>query len=137
MRTWCIPCIYNPQILVIGGLRAYPPCLRLRAYTVWSEILAGNLYFGGLAVLRVIRQYFNPPNFLQYAVFMTSSICRPQLLKMSARKLQTMKEWNENSPDLVYHQLVSASFDVLWFETDSAVFTLLPFRSVTYVTILL
>ena len=27
-----------------------------------------GIYFGGLAVLRAIRQYFNPPNFLQYAV---------------------------------------------------------------------
>ena len=54
-----------------------------------------------------------------------SSICRPPSFKMSARKLQTSKEWNENSPDLVYHQLVLALFDVLWFETDPAVFTLL------------
>ena len=46
--------------------------------------------------------------------------------KMSARKLQTSKELNENSPDLVNHQLVLASFDALWFETDSAVFTLQP-----------
>ena len=37
------------------------------------------------------------------------------------QKLQTSKEWNENSPGLVYYQLVTASFDVLWFETDSAV----------------
>ena len=44
---------------------------------------------------------------------------------MSAGKLQTSKEWNENSPDLVYHQLAPALFDVLWFETDPAVFTLL------------
>ena len=46
---------------------------------------------------------------------------------MSTRKLQTSKEWNENSPELVYRQLVRASFDVLWFETDPAVFTLLTF----------
>ena len=66
-------------------------------------------------VLRAIRQYFNPPNFLQYAVIRDVSICRPQAFKMSAQKLQTFKEWNENSPYLVYHQLVPASFDVLWF----------------------
>ena len=94
------------------------------------------IYFGGLAVLRAIRQYFHPPNFLQYVkvtyCYVTSSICRPPSFKMSARQLQTLKEWNENSPDLVYHQLVPALFDVLWFETNPAVFTLLTaFRSVT------
>ena len=88
-----------------------------------------GIYFGGLAVLRAIRQYFHPPNFLQYVkvtyCYVTSSICRPPSFKMSARKLQTSKEWNENRPNLVYHQLVPASFDLLWFETDPAVFTLL------------
>ena len=79
----------------------------------WREI-----NFGGLAVLRAIRQYFHPTNFLQYDIivrlYVTASICRPLSFKMSARKLQTLKEWNENSPDLVYHQLVPASFDVLY-----------------------
>ena len=88
-----------------------------------------GIYCGGLAVLRAIRQYFHPPNFFQYVIvtyhYVTSSICRPPSFKMSARKLQTSKEWNENSPDLVYHQLAPASFDVLWFETYPAVFTLL------------
>ena len=83
-------------------------------------------------VLRAIRQ-----TIYSMPLYVTSSICRPQPFKMSARKLQISKEWNENTPELVYHQLVSALFDVLWFETDSAVFTLLPFQSVTYVTILL
>ena len=55
----------------------------------------------------------------------TSSICHPPSFKMSAWKLQTSKEWNKNSPDFVYHQLVPASYDVLWFEMDRAVFTLL------------
>ena len=89
-----------------------------------------GIYFGGLAVFRAIRQYFHPPNVSQYAVIRDVIKCRPPSFKMSARKLQTSKEWNENSPDLVYHQLVPASFDVLWFETDSAVFTLQPFPSV-------
>ena len=88
-----------------------------------------GIYFGGLAVMRAIRQHFHPPNFLQYVIvtycYVTSSLCCPPSFKMSARKLQTSKEWNENSPDLVYHQLVSALSDVLWFETDPAVFTLL------------
>ena len=44
---------------------------------------------------------------------------------MSAQKLQTSKEWNKNSPDLVYHQLVPARFNLLWFETDPAVLTVL------------
>ena len=30
--------------------------------------------------------------------------------KMSARKLHTSKEWSENSPDLVYHQLHGSSY---------------------------
>ena len=81
-----------------------------------------GIYFGGLAVLRAIRQYFHLPNFLQYV---TSSIWRPLSFKMSAQKLQTSKEWNENSPDLVYYRLVPDLFDVLWFQTDPAVFTLL------------
>ena len=83
-----------------------------------------GIYFGGLAVLRAILQ-----TSYSMLLYVTLSICRPQSFKMSARNLQTSKEWNENSPDLIYHQLVPASLDVLWFETNSAVFTLLPFRS--------
>ena len=70
-----------------------------KTITVWPEILAGNLFWqiGGFES--------NPPNFLQYVIvtyrYVTSSICRPPSFKMSARKLQTSKEWNENSPDLV------------------------------------
>ena len=44
---------------------------------------------------------------------------------MSTRKLQTSKEWNENSPYLVYHHVVLAWINVLCFETVPAVFTLL------------
>ena len=88
-----------------------------------------RIYFGGLTILRATRQYFHPPNFLQYVkvtyYYVTSSICRLPSFKMFPRKLQTSKEWNKNSPNLVYHLLVPASFDVLWFETDPAVFTLL------------
>ena len=51
--------------------------------------------------------------------------------------VQTSKEWNNDSPDLVYHQLVPAQFDVLWFKTAPAVFTLLTIWSVTFATILL
>ena len=40
-------------------------------------------------------------------------------------KLQTSKEWNENSLDLVCYWMVPASFHVLWFQTDPAVFILL------------
>ena len=93
-----------------------------------AKILAGNSFWG-IGGFRAIRQYFHPPNFLQYVVgtysYVTSSICRPPSFKMSAQKLQTSKEWNENSPDLDYHQLVPVSFDVLWFEMGPAVFTLL------------
>ena len=90
--------------------------------TVWLEILARNLFW------RIGGFESNPPIFPSAKVtycYVTSSICCPPSFKMSARKLQTSKEWNENSPDLVYHQLFPASFDVLWFETDPAVFTLL------------
>ena len=87
-----------------------------------------GIYFGGLAVLRAICQYFHPPKYLQCDVIVTR---RHQYVvhrfKMSARKLQTSKEWNENSPDLIYLQLVPALFDVLWLKTDPAVFTLLTF----------
>ena len=52
-----------------------------------------GIYFGGLAVLRAIRQYFHPPNILQYVkvtyYYVTSSICRPPSFKMSPRKLET------------------------------------------------
>ena len=41
-----------------------------------------GIYFGGLAVLRAIRQ-----TFYSMPLYVTSSICRPQSFKMSARKL--------------------------------------------------
>ena len=60
---------------------------------------------------------------LRTRYYVTSSACGPLLFKMSTWKLQTLKEWNKNSPNLVYCHLVPAWFDVLWFEMDPAVFT--------------
>ena len=61
---------------------------------------------------------------LRTGYYLTSSTCvHASLFNMSTRKLQTLNEWNENSPDLVYHQLVLVQLDLLWFETVPAVFT--------------
>ena len=59
-----------------------------------------------------------------------STVPLRDVINMSSTIIQNVrtkasKEWNKNSPDLVYHQLVPALFDVLWFETAPAVFTLL------------
>ena len=80
---------------------------------------------------------FQSDNFLRMPFYVTSSNMSSTIVQNVCTKASTSKEWNENSPDFVYHQLVPASFDVLWFETESAVFTLLLFRFFTYVTILL
>ena len=82
-----------------------------------------GIYFGGLAVLRAICQYFHLSNTygmssLCTRYYVTSSTCGPPLFKTSTQRLQTTKEWNENSLDLVYHQLVLVQFNLLWFETD-------------------
>ena len=76
------------------------------AATVWLEILAGNLFW------RIGGFESNPPIFpsaklLQCdvivgrtVIYMTSIICRPPSFKMSTRKLQTLKQWNENSQNV-------------------------------------
>ena len=71
---------------------------------------------------------FQSDNFLRMPFYVTSSNMSSTIVQNVRTKASTSKEWNENSPDFVYHQLVPASFDVLWFETDSAVLTLLPFQ---------
>ena len=79
-------------------------------YTVWLE------NFGELVVLRAICRYFHPPNTLQYGVITAYTLLHgvinmyPPPFIMSTRKLQTSKEWNKTSLDLVYHQLVPAQF---------------------------
>ena len=51
---------------------------------------------------------------LHTCYYVTSSTCGPLSFKMSAQKLQTSKECNENSP---------VRFDLLWFKMDPAVYT--------------
>ena len=98
-------------------------------YTVWPETLAGNLFWwiGGFdsdpTIFPPVKFFYSMMSSLRTRYYVTSSTCGPLLFKMSARKLQTLKEWNNNSPNLVYCQLAPAWFNVLWFEMDPAVFT--------------
>ena len=65
-------------ISTLGTCRKWPAVrlplmLVVRRYACTHDVPYGQkfwrrIYFGGLAVLRAIRQYFHPPNFLQYAV---------------------------------------------------------------------
>ena len=94
-------------------------------YTLYDRKFWRGINFGRLAVLRANYQYFHPPNCcsmmssLRTCYYVASSTCGPLSFKMSAQKLQTLKESNKNSPDLVYHQLLPLQFNV------PAVFTLL------------
>ena len=109
-------------------------------YIPYGRKVWRGIYFGGLAVLRAICQYFHPPNFLQYVrvVLLRYVINMSSTVVQNVRTLASnFEKCNENNPDLVYHQLVPASFDVLWFEMDLAVFTLLTVPVCAYVTILL
>ena len=55
-------------IIIRWEVEAYNILLNLVPY---SRKFRQGIYFGGLAVLRAIRQYFHPPNILQYDVIVT------------------------------------------------------------------
>ena len=96
--------------------------------------MAGN--FGREFTWRIGGIESNLPNFplakyLQYDVITAYMLLCDIItmwsppFKMSTQKRQTLNEWNENSPDLVYHQLAPVRFNLIWFEADLAVLTLL------------
>ena len=62
--------------------------------------MAGN--FCGFAVLREIHQYFYPSNCSQYDVIITDTLLC-DVINMWSTVVRSAKEWNENSPYLVYH----------------------------------
>ena len=49
---------------------------------------SGGIYFGRLAVLRAIRQYFHPPNILQYDVIIRTVLC--DVINMSSAIIQNV-----------------------------------------------
>ena len=96
---------------LIGGIESNPPKFPLAKYLQYDVIIAYML-------LCDVINMWSPP------------------FKMSTQNLQTLKECNENSPDLVYHQLAPVRFDLIWFEADPAVLTLLTTLVCDTVTIL-
>ena len=135
---------YRSRVKSVSSSGLLSDMLTLEVVALWTGDIyrmAGN--FGGKFILADWRFWEQSTNIYStrqiftvwchhtYTYYMTSSTCGLPTYKMSARKLQTSKEWNENSTDLVYHQLVPVWFDLLWFKTDPAVFTLLTVQSVT------
>ena len=74
LKNWSESRIVLPWRCVIQhphAVKAYSICKSLTMTQIvipYSRKFWRGIYFGGLAVLRAICQYFNPPSFLQYAV---------------------------------------------------------------------
>ena len=91
--TFLLSNVLAVAIFCIQVITVYAPSQGVIAFSIqlivilYGRKFCRGIYFGGLAVLRAIRQtYYIMP------LYVTSSICRPPSFKMSARKLQTTKE---------------------------------------------
>ena len=105
--------------------------------TLWLESLAGNLFW------RIGSFESNPPIFspTNYYSMMSAHVhvitwCHNHVstvVQNVRTKAANFVRMEQNSPDFIYHQLVPARFDLLWFEADPAVLTLQT-TPISYIT---